>query len=161
MKKKKIFIIISIVSVFLIAAIFFGGIAIFLNDAVLKNQILIAMPRAIICTYLESNTPIGSDVESVKEFLESNSEWHELNYPSNEYNAYFRNLGSQKRYSFCNYDHTLESTRKTVSASYVIDVDIGTSLGSPFWGDYVHGYFIFDNQNKLVDIVVEKDFIGP
>ena len=174
MKKKKMFIIISIVSVFLIVAIFFGGIAIFLNDEVLKNQILIATPRSYICNYFEKNVPMGSNPDTAIQFLLSNKEWttggpysigtfevlHKYDYKLFQCNHidpsyYFTNYHS---FSGINYDS--KSVWETSGGMYWIKVDVGATLFEPMWGDHVKAYFIFNEQQKLIDILVIKQFIG-
>lgn len=155
-KKKKILIIIAIVTVVIVVF-----------SVIFRDQLFLRMPAFFIGNHLEKKVPIGSSVEDVIEFVKSHEEWfkdesqvvrcyeHPMTYDSGE--ACYPD-GSYSCYSFSDIDYKGNPDKKF--GSYTIHVDCGTMSNIPIFATWVNVFFVFDEEQKLIDIVVSKEFAG-
>ena len=160
-KKKQIIVIIITVIIALI------GVCM----AVFRNQTLINMPCSYICKKLEKEIPMGTSVEETVKILRSHEEWTDGNLYGDVHKYELMDGGfpihsDQFEYesyaSFNDVDYKSGSeTNGLEYGSYEIRVYLGsTPFFEPFWGRSVNAHFIFDEEQKLIDIIVRKAWIG-
>ena len=158
--KKKIIIIISII---LILGLGIGVFMLFSN-----NQFFINMPCSYICKQLEKQIPIGTSAEEVVEVLRSHKKWTNGQLYGNlcDYQIYNGGVSTHKN-KFINDSHyslmdiSYQSEEPGKIGSFTVFCDLGsTPAFEPFWGKTVNVYFVFDEEQQLIDILVYKSTIG-
>ncbi len=159
-KRKKVLIIIAIVAVAIIIFAF-----------IFRDQLFMRMPAFYIGNQLEKDVPIGTSAEDVIEYVKSHEEWTNREYePVNYleldefglmYNGssamYPRN--SYSLYSFSGIDY--KGNPDESFGSYTLYVDFGEMSPIPIAATWVNVFFVFNEDQKLIDIVVSKEHVGP
>ncbi len=172
MKKSKKILIVLAITLAIIASI------IVLCTILLSNAILIRMPSSYICKQLEKDVPIGTSADDVIGYVEANGVWTNAGYAGdpddpNEFILYDGGVSyktgvqrdpenSYSFYSFSNIDY--ENTPTTEYGSYNLYVELGDIPWKDtnyLFGRGVRAYFVFDEEQNLIDIVVCKEFFGP
>lgn len=130
-----------------------------------KDQIFIAMPCSYICKNLEKEVPIGTDAENVIAFVKSHDEW--TNGCHDFYNYEIENIRGKTfcftgaySHSYNNINYENKNFDEETDAAYILHVRLGSTPFDPFWGKTVNACFFFDEDQKLVDILIGKTFIG-
>jgi hypothetical protein len=104
----------------------------------------ISMPNKLVEKYLFLQINKGTSMEDAMKEIEDKWEFREINYENGiYYNKYGRPL-----------DMVLEDPKKIVGSKY-IDVYVGEY--TIVFECFVYAYFIFDENDKLIEIVVRKD----
>lgn len=135
------------------------------------NQLLTTMPCWVICKRLGMEIPMGSTAEEAVAVLQNNREWAERNRLEDAYNYHMSDGGLaifpyqfeyESYYSFNHIDYQAGSENESLAyGSYTIRAKLGcTILNKPFYGRMVDAFFVFDENQRLIDIVVTKYFIG-
>ena len=132
-----------------------------------RNQVFIGMPCSFICKQIEKEVPIGTTIEETMGFVRSHEDWTNGNAYGDPYEYEIQNSGiavypnkfeGASFYSFCNVDY--ETNETETIGSYCIRVELGTTPFQPFWGRVTTAYFVFDEEQHLTDILVQKSGIG-
>ena len=156
-KKKKALIIIVIVIV-----------AIVVLALVFREQLFMRMPAFYIGNQLEKDVPIGTSAEDVMEYVKSHEEWIKDEYQTVSYYdlpmTYNSGMacypeGSYSCYSFSDIDY--KGNPDEGFGSYTLYVDCGEMSPIPIAATWVNVFFVFDEDQKLIDIVVSKENVGP
>ena len=140
-----------------------------------SNAILIRMPSSYICKQLEKDVPIGTSAEEVIKYVESNDKWTNSQpyvdrrlFELEDYGLqYF--WGEQRdpaySYSFCSFSNIdYENNPATKYGNYNLYVELGDIPWKDtnyLFGRGVRAYFVFDEEQNLIDIVVCKECFGP
>ena len=131
------------------------------------NAILIRMPTSYICKQMEKNVPIGTDWKRVREYVGNNEAWEEL-WEANCGLCYHTGSqddldGSYSLHSFSGVDY--ESDPNQRHGNFILLVCLGDlPWKDPYWYLFArsaNAYFVFDENQELIDIVVYKYFWGP
>ena len=143
MKKKKKIILISVCLALVV--IIWGGVT-------MSGILLFRMPTSYIKNNLSKEIPLGSSVQEVQEIILQHDEWD-----SNKWEAKLRVHSHGTIYGsdgkvVRNYGGQLKSGEYYVGTQQII-VDMGHS-----WFLYTQVYFAFDENDKLIDIAVYKEF---
>ena len=126
-----------------------------------SNQLFRSMPTAYICKQLEKNIPIGTNSESVINIIKSNKEWTQEGELRDCSDIVFDFPFTFSIYSFNDIDYSQSKSGCEIGASFELSVELGRTPGAPFWGSSTHAIFFFDDEEKLIDILVYKEHIGP
>ena len=143
MKKKKKIILISVCLTLVL--IIWGGV-------IMSGILLFRMPASYIEHKLSKEIPLGSSIQEVQEIILQHEEWD-----SNKLGEKFRVYSHGTIYGsdgkvVRNYGGQLESGEYYVGTQQ-IKVHMGHSW---FW--FTDIYFAFDENDKLIDIAVYKEF---
>ena len=161
---KKALIIISVAVVICILAITIAGVFM-VHDYIQKNPL--RAPTWYICKQIEKEIPIGSDADDAIEYLKSKDEWSYYRNASDENAKNYRisetatgryASNSPCFYSFSNLDYESHD-----QGCYVTGVHLGTypEKGTThLLGYHVEAAFVFDENLKLMDIYVFRNYIG-
>jgi len=140
-----------------------------------SNAILIRMPSSYICKQLEKDVPIGTSAEEVIKYVESNDKWTNYQpyvdrriFELEDYGLQY-SWGEQRdpenSYSFCSFSNIdYENNPATEYGNYNLYVELGDIPWKDtnyLFGRGVRAYFVFDEEQNLIDIVVCKEFFGP
>ncbi len=132
-----------------------------------KNQVFISMPCSYICKNLEKEVPIGTDAENVIAFVKSHDEWTNGQEYQDFYNYEIENIRGKTfcftgaySHSYNNINYENKNFDEETDAAYILHVRLGSTPFDPFWGKMVNACFFFDEDQKLVDILIGKTFIG-
>ena len=140
-----------------------------------SNAILIRMPSSYICKQLEKDVPIGTSAEEVIKYVESNDKWTNYQlyvdrriFELEDYGLQY-SWGEQRdpenSYSFCSFSNIdYENNPDTEYGNYNLYVELGDIPWKDtnyLFGRGVRAYFVFDEEQNLIDIVVCKEFFGP
>ena len=140
-----------------------------------SNAILIRMPSSYICKQLEKDVPIGTSAEEVIKYVESNDKWTNYQLYGDRRIFELKDYGLQyswgeqrdpeSSYSFCSFSKIdYENNPTTEYGSYNLYVELGDIPWKDtnyLFGRGVRAYFVFDEEQNLIDIVVCKEFFGP
>ena len=131
-----------------------------------NNQFFINMPKSYICKQIENEISLGTSAENVVDFLKSHKDWTNGEYYGDLYDYQIYNDGidindfnTGSYYSLSSINYKSEQSEKI--GSFLIFCDLGSApIFEPFWGNEVNAYFVFDEEQKLIDIIVHKRPIG-
>ena len=131
-----------------------------------RDKIYLLMPTSYICKQIEKEIPIGSDAETVIEYLESKHMWSS-NYDDDFIEKDYKiTQGSPGKYlvnfaafhSFNNINYKNENLGCYFTSACLGYIPFrGTSIPIGSWCQVV---FIFDSNLKIIDIIVYRHFIG-
>ena len=140
-----------------------------------SNAILIRMPSSYICKQLEKDVPIGTSAEEVIKYVESNDKWTNYQlyvdrriFELEDYGLQYSwgdHRDPENSYSFCSFSNIdYENNPTTEYGNYNLYVELGDIPWKDtnyLFGRGVRAYFVFDEEQNLIDIVVCKEFFGP
>lgn len=128
-----------------------------------KDEMLLFMPTSYICKQIETEVPIGTDADTVIEFLKNKDGWWtDKSSADNNFKLYEGATGRyavdyQSFYSFNNLNYDQDQ------GYYFTDAYIGSvpNQNTSLWiGNHVYVIFIFDENMRLMDIAVFRVLIG-
>ena len=156
---KKALIIISVaVVICILACSIVGGFMIY--DFSQKN--FVRMPTWYVCKQIEKDVPIGTNADTVIEYLKSKPEWSVTrDFNSKDHILHEGFNGPLIGYNACLYSfNKLNYKKELYDHYYSTSVYLGGFDTTSSSGYYVKAVFIFDESKTLIDIVVYRYYVG-
>ena len=128
-------------------------------DFTQKNPLL--MPTWYVCNQIEKEIPIGTDADTVIEIMKSKGRLSDKYSSAPKYILVEEPLGrpitnSECFYSYNRLDYKNQEHGYYHTGAYIGDVQ---RTFSPM-GYSVYAKFVFDENKKLMDIIVLRDYVG-